>query len=355
MPSRGDNRLQRRFARTCSIALCTAWALLSVDCETIVPRHGWSADWGPMVPHTKFPRGNCGLCHVSDRWDKLRDDFSFDHEKETGYALEGAHATAACLRCHNDRGPVSSYVSRGCGGCHPDPHKSTLGLDCQRCHDQRGWRPGGLIAEHARTRFPLYGAHVAVPCERCHTRAPVGDFQGAPVECDLCHQSDLARATSPDHVASGWTTRCERCHTPVDWSRASFRHEFFPVTGGHSGLSCTQCHTSGTFGPIPSDCFSCHRSDYESAPNHVAQQYPTDCARCHRTTSWTTGFIHRFPLRGPHDVSCTTCHQGGFSTFTCLVCHEHSQALMDEKHRERRGYSYDSQACYRCHPGGRGD
>ena len=65
-------------------------------------RNLWNTGMGPMVPHTKFPR-NCAICHVAKRWDILRADFHFDHLKETGYALVGAHASVSCLRCHNDR------------------------------------------------------------------------------------------------------------------------------------------------------------------------------------------------------------------------------------------------------------
>ena len=57
----------------------------------------WSEDWGPLVPHKKFP-SDCSLCHVPKRWDVMRSDFRYDHKKETGFALEGAHAKAACLR-----------------------------------------------------------------------------------------------------------------------------------------------------------------------------------------------------------------------------------------------------------------
>ncbi|MBI1850254.1 MAG: hypothetical protein HYR85_07910 [Planctomycetes bacterium] len=407
------------------LLLSIAVTIVGLSCETVVSRNGWSDDWGPLVPHRTFP-GDCGLCHVPERWDVLRADFSFDHEKQTGHPLVGAHAAAACLRCHNDRGPVSAYVARGCGGCHPDPHKGTLGLDCLRCHEesQNTWRPGGLVADHARTRFPLVGVHAATPCESCHPRAPVGDFRGAPVDCDLCHRADLARATNPDHVASGLTRECQRCHTPTDWSRATFSHasfpltgghnglacrrchtsgsfgpvasdcyachradyerqadhvasgfshdcrdchntitfsdaaidhSAFPLTGGHSGITCRQCHTSGTYGPIPTDCFSCHRADYERAPNHLSFGFPRDCTQCHNTNTFTGAtFSHSaFPLRGPHDVTCTTCHPGASAAlFTCIVCHAHAQSSMDSHHRGVSGYSYDSNACYRCHPNG---
>ncbi|MEZ5289426.1 MAG: hypothetical protein R2712_32415, partial [Vicinamibacterales bacterium] len=70
---------------------------------------------------------------------------------------------------------------------------------------------------------------------------------------------------------------------------------------------------------------------------------------------WNQGtFNHRFPITsGPHRQSCSTCHQTSTQSFTCLVCHEHSQSRMDSEHRGRSGYRYDSLACYSCHPNGR--
>lgn len=106
------------------VALLLGWAFIAVNCQVIVPRQGWSEEWGPIVPHETFP-GDCSICHVPDRWDVLKEDFAFDHEKETGHPLTGAHGRAACLRCHNDRGPVAAYAARGCAGCHVDPRAAT--------------------------------------------------------------------------------------------------------------------------------------------------------------------------------------------------------------------------------------
>lgn len=275
---------QKTFARVASAALLLAWCLVVVNCETIVPRQSWSKKWGPMVPHETFP-GDCSICHVSERWDVLREDFEFDHAKETGFALEGAHEGAACLRCHNDRGPVQAYVTRGCGGCHVDSHKGNLGADCTECHDQNTWFPGGLVADHAKTRFPLVAIHAITPCEGCHLRATVGDFRGTPVNCHLCHQRDAIKA-QPNHVLSGWVTNCERCHTPENWSAPGFNHDFFPLLGGHAGVDCIQCHAGGQVGPIPPDCFACHQNDYINAPNHVTENRPTDCTLCHNIFAW---------------------------------------------------------------------
>ena len=61
-----------------------------------------------------------------------------------------------------------------------------------------------------------------------------------------------------------------------------------------------------------------------------------------------------FPLRGPHAVTCTSCHvnPASFAVFSCLDCHAHRRDEMDAKHRDVKNYAYDSAACYRCHPRG---
>ena len=74
--------------------------------------HRWWAGLGPVLPHDTFP-ADCSLCHVGDKWNTLKPDFSFDHEQETGVALDGAHQQARCLRCHNDRGPVAVFRAKG--------------------------------------------------------------------------------------------------------------------------------------------------------------------------------------------------------------------------------------------------
>ncbi|MFQ5845671.1 MAG: hypothetical protein ACE5JG_11860 [Planctomycetota bacterium] len=413
------NRIDRRALL---VPLLLLAATLGLNCGTTVatPRQGWNERWGPLVPHKTFPT-ECKICHVPEGWDVIREDFSFDHEKETGFALEGAHRGAACLRCHNDFGPVQVYVARGCGGCHLDPHEGNLGGECARCHGQENWEPEGLIAEHARTRFPLVGAHAAVACELCHRRGPAGDFRGAPTRCELCHRQALASAVSPNHLANGWVTHCERCHRPTTWRGRGFIHAFplteghaglactrchvggnfgpisadcyschqadyqrapnhvannfsrtcqschgvetwkgavfdhpFPLTGGHAGLACTRCHVGGNFGPISADCYSCHQADYQRAPNHVANNFSRTCQNCHTVQTWQGAvFDHPFPLKGPHQVDCAVCHPGGTNTFTCLVCHQHSQTKMDRKHKDVAGYRYLSAACVQCHPDGK--
>lgn len=184
--------------------------------------HRWWAGLGPVIPHETFP-ADCTLCHVANKWDKLLDDFTYDHEKETGVALNGAHAGAQCLRCHNDRGPVHVFQSRGCVGCHEDVHQGDFGTTCTTCHNETSWFPVGQVALHNRTRFPLTGAHTGVSCHRCHPGGFVGNFQPVDTECATCHQRDLLRTNNPPHIPLGWINKCDRCHQATDWRQATVR------------------------------------------------------------------------------------------------------------------------------------
>jgi len=185
-------------------------------------RHRWWAGLGPVLPHDTFP-ADCKLCHVGEGWNTLTADFHFDHERETGVPLHGAHADASCLRCHNDRGPVSAFAAQGCSGCHDDVHQGDLGHDCTRCHGEQTWQPMNQVALHESTRFPLTGAHVTVACHKCHPGAFVGNFVPTDVQCVTCHRRDLLGTNNPNHVALGFTDHCERCHGPTDWHTGVFK------------------------------------------------------------------------------------------------------------------------------------
>ena len=180
--------------------------------------HRWWSGLGPVLPHDTFP-ADCWMCHVGESWNKLTDNFTFDHELETGVALDGAHAQAQCLRCHNDRGPVAVFNAKGCVGCHEDVHAGDLGMNCTFCHQQTTWRAVGQIEMHNRTRFPLVGSHLTTSCNRCHPGAFVGNFLPSPTECEACHADDLAQTTNPPHIPLGWVNNCQRCHMPTVWKQ----------------------------------------------------------------------------------------------------------------------------------------
>jgi hypothetical protein len=323
---RTEPRSSRRFVAK-FVAVCAF--LFWVACDSFVPVQGWDEKLGPVIPHDTFP-ADCALCHRGSDWHTLKADFRFDHAKETGVELQGAHAQAACLLCHNDRGPVSHYANQGCAGCHADPHRGQMGRNCTDCHDQKTWRPNEMIARHDRTRLPLVGAHAATACFRCHPGAQVGNFAGADSRCEGCHAGQYLRS-SYDHVASGYTTDCDRCHRPTAWKPAQFAHpSSFPLTFGHGNRLCTECHTPPNYAGLSTTCSSCHLDDYNATnnPPHAAANFSTNCAQCHNTRGWTgANFLHSpsFPLTNGHaGRACTACHTGGvwvgLST-TCSSCH----------------------------------
>ncbi len=185
-------------------------------------RHRWWAGLGPVLPHDTFP-ADCKLCHLGEGWNQLVPKFEFDHARETGVPLHGAHVDASCLRCHNDRGPVSAFAAQGCVGCHADIHQGDLGHDCTRCHDEQTWEPTNQVLLHERTRFPLTGAHATVACHKCHPGSLAGNFLPTDTQCVTCHRRDMLLTSNPNHVAIGYTSHCERCHGPTDWHEGVFK------------------------------------------------------------------------------------------------------------------------------------
>ncbi len=184
-----------RNHRLCvAVLLLTTGVLAVLGCRLGTPRNSRDGQWGPVPAHKTFP-GDCGICHVGEGRGLVRRDFSFDHEQETGYRLEAAHAHAPCLRCHNDRGPVTAYAARGCGGCHGDPHASALGSDCAICHGQASWKPATSAAGRVQTRFHQVPAHAVPPCATCHVEAGVGRPQVSPTQCAPCHQDRTAQSS----------------------------------------------------------------------------------------------------------------------------------------------------------------
>ncbi|MCC6406370.1 MAG: hypothetical protein IT453_04325 [Planctomycetes bacterium] len=315
-------------------------------------QYWWQAR-GPVVPHDSFPT-DCTLCHQGETWREIRTDFVYDHAKETGYALEGAHAAAECLRCHNDRGPAEMFAGRGCRGCHEDVHKGTLGNDCSSCHDQESFKAKDQIAKHNLTRFPLVGAHAATECFRCHPGAQVGQFQPADTECVACHTADLARATNPDHATNGWTQDCDRCHIPTDWGGAAFNHSWWPLNGAHAAANCTDCHGGGVFVGTPNDCYDCHQTDYanSTSPDHAALGISTNCKQCHNTSTWDGAHFNHFGIVD----GCVNCHLADFQGTTnpdhvamglstsCEQCHGTSTWLSGEF-----DHAGISNGCVNCH------
>lgn len=314
---------------------------------------GWAPTHGIVVPHDSFP-ADCMLCHLEGGWSQLREDFEFDHEAETGVKLEGAHQTAQCLRCHNDRGPVALFSAQGCAGCHEDIHQSELGQQCNHCHNQESWSLPEELALHNRTRFPLVGSHAGLQCWSCHPSGELGNWQSVDVDCATCHLEQASAIAFPDHTSNGWLSACDRCHIPTTWGGAGFNHFAFPLDGAHRSASCTECHPGGMFAGVPNTCFGCHESDYLGTddPDHAAKGFPTNCEACHNTSTWDDAFFSHAGITS----GCIACHQAdydgtddpdhgmlGFST-SCEECH--TTSTWDDPDFQHLGISSD---CVNCH------
>ncbi len=215
------------------------------------------------------------------------------------------------------------------------------------------------------TYFPLAGAHTTAPCAQCHKN---GNYLTVPTSpCSACHMTDFQNATSPvPHT--GFSTACDSCHRFSDttWSQKSaFNHAtYFPLAGAHVTAPCAQCHKNNNYLTVPTTpCSACHMADYQNAispVNHIAAGFPTTCDTCHKfsDTLWSQGtFNHTwFPRNhGNSGGVCSACHTNpsNYAVFSCTICH--SQGQTNQQHQGRPGYVYNSQACYSCHPNGRGD
>ena len=219
-----------------------------------------------------------------------RSDIAFDHE-ELDFQLEGRHRSLDCARCH-DLADFARADDR-CATCHTDIHQGRLYPDCETCHSPAGWTVIDHYGAHSRTDFQLLGAHTRLDCDACHPREIIAERAQLFWDCHDCHQSDYEGAVSPNHTAFGFNTRCETCHMQLAWHPTTTREHFgsFPIySGTHAGEwnSCSDCHTD------------------------------------------------------PED----------YSEFSCLGCHKHNQADMEEEHNDVDGFYYHSFACLSCHPSG---
>jgi hypothetical protein len=310
----------------------------------------------PNHVQSGFPT-TCASCHNTTAWTGA----TFNHAA-TGFALTGMHATLQCAQCHaNGR---FAGTPTDCASCHLTDYQNTTNpnhaqagfpTDCSICHSTTNWL--GAVFDHSKTLFPLTGFHATVSCAQCHSS---GVYKGLSTACASCHLKDFNATTNPNHTQAGFPQQCEVCHNTTAWIPASFDHNKtnFPLTGAHTTVACANCHVGGKYLGTPTDCYSCHKTVYQSTtnPNHMAAGFPTTCQTCHNTTAWTGAtFNHTwFPMNHGSARVCADCHTNpsNYTVFTCTNCHGKTQT--DSNHSGVRNYVYNSANCYSCHPSGRG-
>jgi hypothetical protein len=281
-------------------------------------------------PHGKsIGELDCSTCHESTTWKVEKNKMEFNHDL-TNFKLVGQHNLVDCRSCHKSL--VFSDAKTDCFTCHTDIHQNTVGFNCERCHSPETWIVKDIKLVHQQSRFPLVGVHQSIDCTRCHAGYNNLNFQPIGANCFSCHSTDYNNTKNPNHIAAGFSTACETCHSMDSkfWTTQNFQHDFFPLTGGHKIDNCFACHKQGTFAGLSKVCVSCHLSNYNSTtnPNHIALGLSTDCQACHTTTAFipatfnhtTTGFV----LTGKHlTIQCTACHTGTPLVNTqCVSCHQ---------------------------------
>ncbi len=344
---------------TCQSCHKTGYTNTSTDCYSCHSQD-YANTTDPNHAVQNFPH-DCTQCHSTTSWG----DANFDHST-TGFALTGAHTTTTCQSCH-----TSGYTNTptACFSCHKsnyqaatNPNHPAAGLPhtCQDCHNTTTFNQSTF--NHTTTGFTLTGAHVSLACSSCHK----GTVTGLTPDCYSCHSQDYANTTDPNHAAQNFPHDCTQCHSTTSWGDANFDHSTtgFALTGAHAAVTCQSCHASG-YTNTPTACISCHQNDFNGTTNpaHKSAGFPTACEQCHTTTAWQPSTFNHdasyFPIySGSHAGRwnlCADCHStaSNFSSFTCITCHEHSQANTDSHHSGVRNYVYSATSCYSCHPTGR--
>jgi hypothetical protein len=152
----------------------------------------------------------CDRCHSPQSW--LVPDMIQRHAS-TRFSLVGMHATVPCQECHtNEQKNEFTGLRTDCFGCHQNDYNATtapshrqagLGTDCQSCHAVNAvtWGVSGVAFggsfDHAKTGFPLVGAHAAIACVQCHAG---NKFLPTATTCTSCHATDFANAAVPPHT-----------------------------------------------------------------------------------------------------------------------------------------------------------
>lgn len=288
-----------------------------------------------------------------------------------------------CLDCH---GPLRARIEAGAGY-----HSTADAADeCARCHKEHfgrdfqltRWEPSGF--DHTDVGWKPEGAHGALACRDCHTRALIRSaevrvfkarygaldrtYMGLDTDCRSCHRGDDPHERQFD----GRT--CDSCHGQEEWEGALwFDHDEtrYPLEGRHVDVECTACHSasmsgvrraSGGGSTAPSSagsgglryadiafgrCSDCHRDEHQGTMG-------AGCSDCHVVSGWES--VREEVVRDRFDHDAVFVLEGAHAEAECGACHAPSPPRTERlelRYRpgtEGRAYprpvSDDCQACH---------
>ncbi len=276
--------------------------------------------------------------------------------------------TVGCLSCHDE---IESQLDDGTG-YHGFLDQRSESMRCETCHQEHHGEGFRLVNEiswegqqirafdHPHVDYGLSGSHLSLNCAECHVdmrEAPfvLADFPGHERSQTFLGLSQTCGQCHDDPHANGLVNDCSQCHGQETFGPPEFDHgEHFPLSGGHGGLQCSDCHEFPDLDveieehPFPfhevrgKTCAECHET-----PHRVAFQ--EDCNACHRGTDplWTVAARNMtaqrhlqtgFDLMVPHDaVACQKCHEPTLP--------------YDERHPDPADPHYDRErnSCQGCH------
>ncbi|HEV7555551.1 MAG TPA: hypothetical protein VGO00_08865, partial [Kofleriaceae bacterium] len=264
-----------------------------------------------------FGTKSCKTCHSAAL--RTLKEVRFDHKKQTGYALVGAHSSVACASCHV-KSLGTSKPAASCESCHARDNKHGNRFDklpkCSTCHSQRAWKSSFQFNHADNTKFDLTGKHANASCRACHRGKTPSEFERFDINngCMSCHKHGKA------HGGKFKNDQCLTCHAEGGSKKMRkdslevFHGENskFPLRNGHAGVQCQMCHVNDVYQETPRECgVSCHEDSLHRG------SLGQECSRCHEPGQWPAiRFDHtkqtKWPLAGKHaDVkSCDSCHPG---------------------------------------------
>ncbi len=265
-----------------------------------------------------------------------------------------AEFQARCDRCHIPFNKAAQ--TKRCQNCHKEVARDVAQKEgfhgrmneqreCRVCHTEHQGRAADIAPindgtfDHARTDFPLNGAHARpdVKCRSCHK--PGDKYREAPSDCYACHKKDDVHKGTLGQA-------CAQCHTERTWKARQFDHDTtrFSLRGAHSKVDCGACHPQRRFKNTPRACYACHKKDDSHKGN-----FGRRCETCHTEKDWKAStFNHsrdtKFAFKGKHArVKCEKCHKRPVARTTlkgtCISCHR-----KDDTHKGNFG-----QTCETCH------